>query len=70
MKRIACLTVALALLTMNLCAQTENQLSAQEKSDGWKLLFDGSTTNGWHTYGKKTAGSAWKSDGSLHLDAS
>ncbi|PWT78887.1 MAG: DUF1080 domain-containing protein [Bacteroidetes bacterium] len=70
MKRIACLTVALALLTMNLCAQMENQLTAQEKSEGWKLLFDGSTTKGWRTYGKKTAGSAWKSDGALHLDAS
>ena len=24
-----------------------NQLTEQEKADGWKLLFDGKTTNGW-----------------------
>ena len=24
-----------------------NQLTAQEQADGWKLLFDGQTTQGW-----------------------
>jgi hypothetical protein len=33
------------------------QVSAQEK---WVSLFDGKTTNGWHSYGEKTAGAAWK----------
>ena len=47
-----------------------NNLSAKEKNDGWQLLFDGQTTNGWHTYGKQTIGKAWKvEDGALHLDA-
>jgi len=37
--------------------------------DGWQILFDGKTTNGWHTYGKSTVGTAWKvSDGALYLD--
>ena len=49
----------------------DNTVSEQEKNNGWQLLFDGSTTNGWHTYGKQTVGNAWKiSDGALHLDPS
>lgn len=35
----------------------------------WQVLFDGKTTNGWHSYGKTTAGTAWKvADGVLFLD--
>jgi hypothetical protein len=44
-------------------------LPAQKKS-GWVSLFDGKTLSGWHSYGKSTAGSAWKAEnGILHLDA-
>ncbi|MBA2328417.1 MAG: DUF1080 domain-containing protein, partial [Flavisolibacter sp.] len=46
-------------------------LSQQERNDGWRLLFDGQSTNGWHTYGKSTIGSAWKVvDGALYFNAS
>ena len=49
---------------------TGNTLSAQERSDGWELLFDGRSTTGWHTYGKSSIGKAWKAeDGTLRLDA-
>ena len=44
------------------------QVNAQEK---WTSLFDGKTTNGWHSYGEKTAGEAWKVvDGNLVFDPS
>ncbi|MBC8035237.1 MAG: DUF1080 domain-containing protein [Chitinophagaceae bacterium] len=38
---------------------------------GWKQLFDGKTTKGWHTYGKNQAGAGWVVEsGALRLDAS
>lgn len=37
----------------------------------WLTLFDGKTTKGWHTYGKKTVGARWKIvDGALMIDNS
>lgn len=49
-----------------------NQLTAAEKSAGWKLLFNGKDLSGWHTYGQDTVGKAWKvdQDGNLFLDVS
>lgn len=48
----------------------DNTLTQKEKNDGWKLLFDGQTINGWHTYGKQNAGKAWSvKDGAFYLDA-
>lgn len=48
----------------------DNTLSAREKAEGWTLLFDGQSLNGWHNYGKNTIGSAWVvADNAIHLDA-
>lgn len=36
---------------------------------GFKSLFDGKTTTGWHTYNKNNVGSAWEVvDGTLHMN--
>lgn len=44
--------------------------SNQKKEKGFTNLFDGKTTKGWHIYGNKSGGEAWKvEDGLLHLDA-
>ena len=46
-----------------------NTLKEDQIKDGWQLLFDGTTTNGWHKYGNKKLGSAWKvADGAIYLD--
>lgn len=43
-----------------------NTLTEAEKAAGWKLLFDGQTTNGWRNYKKDTVGPGWKVvDGAL-----
>lgn len=47
----------------------ENVLTAAEKSDGWELLFDGRTLDGWRTYGAKTPGGWEVVDGTLHAIA-
>jgi hypothetical protein len=48
----------------------DNTLSVEEKKKGWKLLFDGKTTSGWHTYNKPgTIGRKWiVKDGALVFD--
>ncbi|THU31949.1 DUF1080 domain-containing protein [Niastella caeni] len=46
-----------------------NNLSAYEKNDGWKLLFDGKTTNGWvGAYKKGFPEKGWEiKDGTLSV---
>lgn len=47
-------------------APAHNTLSAEEKAAGWKLLFDGKSTEGWRGYGTDTMPSGWQAvDGSL-----
>lgn len=47
----------------------QNTLTEDEKKDGWQLLFDGTTTKGWHEYGGAPVSDLWKvSDGTLSFD--
>jgi hypothetical protein len=66
---IVFLTLMIGVLTIR--AQSNNQLTDEEKNQGWKLLFDGKSSAGWHTYNKKTFGDGWKiQDGTLYRAAS
>ncbi|MES2458311.1 MAG: DUF1080 domain-containing protein [Bacteroidota bacterium] len=43
--------------------------SAKSQTKGFKKLFDGKTTKGWHSFGKTEASAKWKAeDGVLHFD--
>lgn len=69
MKRFLTIAAGLLLVVATAFAQQPNTLTKQEKKDGWKLLFDGKTTNGWHTYLKDTVGSKWQvQDGAIVYD--
>lgn len=42
------------------CAQkSANQLTAEERAAGWRLLFDGRTTAGWRGYGQEAVSGGW-----------
>ena len=62
MKLIFCLLTA-----GTLALGADNQLTAEEKSGGWKLLFDGKSMNGWaDSVGKPMTRDAWEvADGCL-----
>jgi hypothetical protein len=52
-------------------AAAPNTLTEQEKADGWKLLWDGQTTTGWHSpNSEKFPAKSWRiADGELMVDS-
>jgi hypothetical protein len=50
-------------------AAPANTLTDAEKAAGWKLLFDGKTTNGWRGYKKASMPDGWKVERGLLVRA-
>ncbi|WP_395803427.1 DUF1080 domain-containing protein, partial [Daejeonella sp.] len=63
--------IILSAIIIGGCGTSKNAMQTSNTSSGeWQKLFDGQTTSGWHSYGEKKAGKAWKVvDGALFLDA-
>lgn len=59
----------LAFISITTFGQKANSLTAQEKKEGWKLLFDGKSTTGWRNYKSDKINPGWKvAEGTLYLD--
>ena len=50
------------VLMVGLLAAQDNTLTEEEKSAGWKLLFDGKSTDGWRGYKMDKIPPGWKAD--------
>ena len=63
--RFAFLVCLIGFATLSARAE-DNVLTEQEARDGWKLLFDGKTTDGWRGYKKPDVPKGWVvKDGAL-----
>ena len=52
--------------SVNTEASAPNTLTEQEKAAGWKLLFDGKSFDGWHSFHKDNVLPGWKiEDGTI-----
>lgn len=61
------LSLSLILLLTNCMSNAQNTLTEEEKEEGWKLLFDGTSTDGWRSYnGEEFPEKGWEvKDGML-----
>ena len=50
---------AIAASVTTSCAPKANKLTASEKADGWQLLFDGETLNGWRDFNGDSLTGPW-----------
>ena len=69
-KTILFFTIAIVIMSfMTHNDQTDNTLSEKEKKEGWVLLFDGTTMNGWRSYKNKESEGWDVKNGELYCKA-
>ena len=71
MKKIV-FVISAVIVTMSFTSnnmQKENTLTEKEKKEGWILLFDGSTMNGWRSYKNKESEGWDVKNGELYCKA-
>lgn len=59
MRKTYLAALALSLLAARLPAGEQNTLSPSEQRGGWKLLFDGKSTQGWRNYKSDKISEGW-----------
>jgi hypothetical protein len=63
------LVASLLLISFSEVLHAQNKLTDQEKKEGFVLLFDGSTSDGWRGYKKDAFPEKWAiEDGTLHFN--
>lgn len=79
------ITIVLSILTFAACNSSSNNAAVSPANDntpdsmnaitlkdtGWQSLFNGTTLNGWHTFGQTSASNKWVVDSNaIHLSSS
>jgi hypothetical protein len=58
-----CVLVSMALTAVHAAGSEPNTLTEEERKAGWKLLFDGKTTEGWRGYRMDRMPPGWTVEG-------
>jgi hypothetical protein len=72
-KLIVSILASATLANFTLCSPSSksasmNKIADNEAQEGWQLLFNGQSLDGWHSWGT-TGTASWKVvDGTIHLD--